>query len=718
MKYTKLILTTVFILTTGQIICAQNANKPLAKPTPPISTTEKTPDINETISKTLAQIAGNAPIPREKREQSYAKLLEGQRNLWKMRPPSTQSQALSYARLAKESLQKAVELNPTLAEGYTALAELALSTPPYDLESAILLANIAVKIEPENFGGHRILARLYTIKSRLNSGIMDDVFTQKAIVEWKEVARLDPRNAEAFAFLSEFYARTSKRAEQIDALNRWRAAAASLDSRFYSRIMGGQSDLTPETAVVKLGGALLATNQTREAVETLSRAVADNPENEEAVELLAKAIESADESSAATSVQALQQAVYTNPENATLAVILAQVQERAGKIDDAAKTLRESSAKIMAKDKVSAAILQVTLGDVYTNANRFDEAAAAYNTALTTRGIGETETIEDAERDFAIRVFDKMIDAYKKANRLTDAKAVIDRARIVLGKADLFADKRLVSFYLETGKRNEALQAVRALRASNANDYSLLRLEASILTEIGKVDEAVALVKTLIGKKTSPSENTGISENADGLSTFNAPTYDDFSNYLFISSLYSQSKRGKEAAEAANQAASVAKGAERKQIAQLTLATAQQMSGDFKSAETTLREILKQSPRNPIALNNLGYFLSERGEKLDEALEMIKKAVEIDPTNPSYLDSLGWVYFQLGNLAEAEKNLKDALRIDDSSATIHDHLGDVYQKQGKADLAKTTWQKALTLTSDADDIKRIKAKIDLKNSKE
>lgn len=717
MKYTKIVLIAVFILTAWQINYAQNANESLAKPTPPISTVEKTPDINDTISKNLAQIAGNAPISRDKREQSYAKLLEGQRNLWKMRPPSTQSQMLNYARLAKESLQKAVELNPTLAEGYTALAEVALSTPPYDLESAVLLANIAVKVEPENFGGHRILARLYTIKSRLNSGILDTDFTQKAITEWKEIVRLDPRNAEAFAFLSEFYGHTKKRAEQIDALNRWLASAASLDSRFYSRVMGGQSDLTPETAIVKLGGVLLATNQIREAVETLSRAVADNPENEEAVELLAKAIESADESSAAASVQALQQAVYTNPENATLAVILAQVQERAGKIDDAAKTLRESSAKIAAKDKISSSILQVTLGDVYTNANRFDEAASAYNNALMIRGIGEAKTIEDAERDFAIRVFDKMIDAYKKANRLTDAKAVIDRARIVLGKADLFADKRLVSFYIETGKKNEALQAVRALRARNANDYSLLRLEASILTETGKVDEAVALVKTLIGKKTQTSENTGTGDSDNSLSIISSPTYDDFSNYLFISGLYSQSKRGKEAVEAANQAASVAQGAERKQIAQLTLATAQQMSGDFKSAETTLREILKQSSRNPIALNNLGYFLSERGEKLDEALEMIKKAVEIDPTNPSYLDSLGWVYFQLGNFAEAEKNLKDALRIDDSSATIHEHLGDVYQKQGKTDLAKTTWQKALTLTSNADDTNRIKAKINNNNSK-
>jgi predicted Zn-dependent protease len=135
------------------------------------------------------------------------------------------------------------------------------------------------------------------------------------------------------------------------------------------------------------------------------------------------------------------------------------------------------------------------------------------------------------------------------------------------------------------------------------------------------------------------------------------------------------------------------------------------MSGDFKSAETTLRDILKQSPGNPIALNNLGYFLLERDEKITEAYNLIKQAVRIDPTNPSYLDSLGWAYFKMGNLTEAEKYLKQAAKYDSSSATIQEHLGDVYQKQGKSALAKTAWQKALTLASDAEEINRIKLKL-------
>ncbi len=702
MKNMKSILIVFTILNGWNLSFAQiTSQPPPPRPAPP-PVAAPTSAIVELIAKNAAQITDKTPVSRERREEAYGKLLEGQRYIWSLRNQRSQAAQANVVRLAKQSLQKAIELDPRLAEAYTALAEMS------NTEEAILLANVAVRIEPESFGGHRILARLYTIKSNLNSGVLDPNFIQKAISEWQEVGRLDPRNAEAFAFLSELYARTKKPAERLDALRKWQASVAPLDAYFYRRVIGERADLSPEGATIKYGEALLESGAMREAIEVISRAVADNPENVEAIELLRKAVESADGASAATAVQALRQAVYANPENITLIEILAQVQTRTGKIDDAAKVLREASAKLLSKDAVAAAVLQISLGDIYAGANRLDEAVAAYQNALTTRGIGETVTEEN--RDFAIRVFDRMIEAYKKANRPTDAKAVIDRARVVLGKADLFADKKLISFYLETGKKTEALQAVRALRIRQADDYALLRLEAEILTDTGRVDEAVELIKAALKKPTTGGQGSGTGS-INGMPTIPAPMNDEFSNYLFISNLYSKAKRGKEAVEAANRAYTLTQIPDRKEIAKLTLATVQQSAGDFRGAEETLREILKQSPRNPIALNNLGYFLTERDEKFDEALKLIEQALEIDPLNPSYLDSLGWVYFKLGKLSEAEKYLKEALEVDDTSSTIHEHLGDVYQKQGKTELAKTAWRKALSLTSDADETNRIKAKL-------
>lgn len=719
MKSIKYVLAAFFIFVYLQIGYAQNSTElsPPPRPAQPIPITSPTPKISETISKNLGQITDKTAVSRERREQAYAKLLEGQRYIWSVNHSRSQANAVSGVRLAKQSLQKAIELDPTLAEAYTALAELIVSASPDELEEAVLLANIAVKIDADNFGGHRLLARLYTIKSRLNSESLEPNFTQKAIAEWKEVGRLDPRSAEAFAFLSEFYARTKKPAERLDALRKWLSSATPLDPRFYSIVLGGQASLSPESATVKYGQALLEIGERREAIEVLSRAVADNSDNEEAIELLRRAVESADGTSAAAAIQSLQQAVFANPENIMLVEILAQIQAQNGKIDDAAKVLREAAAKLNGKNKISAAALQVTLGDIYSEANRFDESIAAYQNALTTRGIGETAVVLDEERDFAIRVFDKMIDAYKKANRPNDAKAVIDRARTVLGKADSFADKKLISFYLEIGKKPEALQTLRSLRARKTDDYSLLRLEATMLTDDGKVDEGVALVKTLIGKKPSADSLSTANNANDEMLNISSLMFDDFSNYLFIADLYSRAKRGREAVAAVNQALAAARSSDRREIAKLTLATVQHSAGDFRGAEATLRGILSETPRNPIALNNLGYFLAERGEKLDEALKLIEQALVIDPNNPSYLDSLGWTYFKLEKLPEAEKYLKNALRFDNSSATIHEHLGDVYQKQGKPELAKNAWQKAFNLASETNEKNRLKAKLDIKTSK-
>jgi len=412
-------------------------------------------------------------------------------------------------------------------------------------------------------------------------------------------------------------------------------------------------------------------------------------------QLLREAVESADANTASLAVQALKQAVYANPDNVSLIRLLADVQARTGKIDDSAKVLSDSIAKLAETNKNAAASLQVSLGDIYADSERFDDAVKNYRTALKLRGITNEQPVTDDDRDFAIAVYDKMIRTYKNAGRTAEATSLIEEARRLFGKSDLFADRQLIDFYRETGKNDEALKVIKAMRVKNPAEYSLMRLEASLLTEMGKVDEGVAIIQPLIGKTASVP------------SIMN----DDFINYLFISSLYSQGKRGKLAVDTANRAYELAQDVERKQLARLTLATAQQRSGNFAAAETTLRELLKQNSRNPIALNNLGYFLIEQNLKLDEALNLIQQAVQIDPTNPSYLDSLGWANFKLGKYAEAEKNLKNAAKYDLSSATIQEHLGDVYQKLNKIDLAKKAWQKALNLTSDTEEVARLKTKL-------
>ncbi len=649
--------------------------------------------LSETLALNLQK--QTVTVSRERREQAYAKMLEAQRYIWSSKRQRSQAALQLNVMAAKAAIKEALEFDADLPEAYATLGELFLRFPPQDLDEASAFSKLAVKLDKDNFGAHRILAILYTIESGLKEKNLNKTAANNAVTQWKELTRLDPQNAEAWAFLSILYEDLNKNDERIEALKNWLSSTTPLDSGFYRSVMGREEDLSPQAATPKLGAALLETGSISEAVEILSRAISEDPTNTETVRLLSEAIEQADERTAMNAIDALQQAVFANPDNTALVALLAQVQIRTGKTEDGIKTLREIISKVGEKDKNAAANLQIALGDIYVQSGKYDEAVAVYQNALRLRGIESNQLITDDERDFAYLVYDKITNTYKTAGRIKEARIFLENSRSIFGKSDVFIDRQLFELLRETGQREEALKILRAARSRFPADYSLLRLEASVLTELGRVDEAVKLIQPLIGSATStPSLMT-----------------DDFINYIFISGLYTQAKRGADAIKSANLAYGAANGEERKQIAKLTLASAQQVSGDFAASEKTLRDILKQTPNNPIALNNLGYFLVERGERFDEALELIKQAVAIDENNPSYLDSLGWAYFKLGKYDEAEKHLKKAAILDASSPTIQEHLGDVYAKQKKLDLAKTTWKKALNLSSDAEEVSRLENKI-------
>ena len=649
--------------------------------------------------------------PRIRREQAYTKMLEGQRFVWNTYRLQTQAGKANSMKLAKVAFQKAVELDPSLSEGYTALAELAVGMTPVDIEESIRLATTATSVEPQNFGGHRMLARLYTVKSRINNGPLEAAFASKAIAEWNQVTRLDARNAEGWAFLSAFNDKKNDTEAQLETLRKWIGSASPLDVQFYSRIMGPEASLTPESATLKLGAALVKAGRKNEAVETLSTVIADDPENAEAIDLLSEAIDSTETGSAQVAIQALQQAVFANPSNVSLVDMLARLQNRTGHFDDGVKLIQETTERLAPTNSRAASTLLVSLGDLYIEKDRYSEAAEKFEKSLLIRGVGSDGPVADDSRDFVIHVFERLIHTYKLADRQRDVPAVIERARKVFGKDDLFADRQLISFYRSVGNKTEALAAVRSVRTRLPNDSGFARLEATLLTETGKVDAGVALIRAEMNRKAAVSP---VSQKPDpGSETFTVPLplFDEFSNHLFISNLYSKANRAKEAADAANDAFVKAIGAERRQIAKLTLATAQQMGGDFAGAESTLRELLKQTPGNPIALNNLGYFLVERDERIPEALNLIQQALKVDPKNSSYLDSLGWAYFKLGKLDDAEKFIKDAARLDADSSTIQEHLGDVYVQKQNRGLAKAAWEKALRLASEESDIERIKKKL-------
>lgn len=124
--------------------------------------------------------------------------------------------------------------------------------------------------------------------------------------------------------------------------------------------------------------------------------------------------------------------------------------------------------------------------------------------------------------------------------------------------------------------------------------------------------------------------------------------------------------------------------------------------GDQQKGEEILEEVYRENPTEPGINNDLGYLYADQGKNLEQAEKMIRIAIESDPDNAAYLDSMGWVLYKREKFEEALPYLKKASEEElGQDGTIYDHLGDVYQRLGKIDLAVEAWKKALEL-SDVD----------------
>lgn len=134
----------------------------------------------------------------------------------------------------------------------------------------------------------------------------------------------------------------------------------------------------------------------------------------------------------------------------------------------------------------------------------------------------------------------------------------------------------------------------------------------------------------------------------------------------------------------------------------------------WPEAEADFRAALELRPDQPQILNYLGYSLVERGEKLDEALSMIERAVAAQPQNGAIVDSLGWVLFQLGDYEEAVVHLENAAALEAVDPVINDHLGDAYWAVGRSIEARFQWNRALSFMDEDDDgADRIRRKLDV-----
>jgi tetratricopeptide (TPR) repeat protein len=138
-----------------------------------------------------------------------------------------------------------------------------------------------------------------------------------------------------------------------------------------------------------------------------------------------------------------------------------------------------------------------------------------------------------------------------------------------------------------------------------------------------------------------------------------------------------------------------------------------EQSKDWAPAEADFRRALELNPTQPQVLNYLGYGLVDRGEKLDEALDMIKKAVAADPEKGYIIDSLAWAYFKLGRYEDALAPMEKASLLEPVDPVVTDHLGDVYWMNDRKLEARFQWHRALSFEPTDRDKARILRKLEV-----
>src|SRR5208283_997521 len=194
---------------------------------------------------------------------------------------------------------------------------------------------------------------------------------------------------------------------------------------------------------------------------------------------------------------------------------------------------------------------------------------------------------------------------------------------------------------------------------------------------------------------------------------------DDREVYLTLAQMNTRLRRFADAEQALDKAEQLSTKEEEKEYIWFLRGSTYERAKRYTDAEEQFKKVLAGDPGHASALNYLGYMLADQNMQLDEALGYIKRAVDLDPANGAYLDSLGWAYFRLGKYDLAEENLLKASQKINTDPTVHDHLGDLYQKTGRLKLAAANWERALTewnrtIASEVDpgDVARVQKKLD------
>ncbi len=594
---------------------------------------------------------------------------------------SQEYQVSSHAEDANKAidfLKKAFTLDPNSQQIGDELAEIYYQSQR--IRDAVTEANSILAKDPDNLPARRLLARIYvrTLGDLSNTSGQKDTLAHAAD-QYREILRIDPTDSDAALWLARLYRLQNESAKAEEVLR-------ALLSR----------EPANENGVEQLTQLLLDEGKSQEAIDSLQNVlqraptpklwellgdaynqIHDLPKAEQAYrkaadaqpddlnhrkELAQTLLTEEKYSEALEQYQRLSQMDAEDPDNY---LRMAEIYRQRKQLDKAEQNV------LLAKQRAPNS-LEVTYyqAAIYEDQGRLDDSIRVLSDAVTAVKT-ESEFTPSRRRTLAI-LYQQLGQLYRETSNYMAAVNTFEEMLRLGAEEDRRARVMIMDTYRDAREMPKALDAAHKAAVAYPKDRAILTAQALLLGENAQADQAVAQFRALL----------------DGTSS-------DFEIQLDIAQVYEEGKRWSEAEQAIHAAEKLQTDSAGREMTGFLLGAIFERQKKFDLAEAQFRKVLDANPRNASTLNYYGYMLADRGIRLDEAADLIKRALADDPNNAAYQDSLGWAYYKQNKLDDAEELLRQAITREGHDPTILSHLGDVYAKMGKDNLAEAQWQKSV-----------------------
>jgi len=582
------------------------------------------------------------------------------------------NKAIDYYRQAIKADPSASYIAEELSEFYVQAGQ---------LERAMQEANDLLKANPDNNNARKILARIYTRQiGDPDQGRIDQTMLKNAIDQYEKITQSDPKDGESLSMLARLY-RVSKNDVAAE--------------KAYRQVL--QQDPNDDEALNGLAMIYVDRGDVPNAITMLQQAVEKSPDQRN-IQMLGEFYEQIKEFGKAADT--FKQALALTNDTQQLRVRIGLDLLQANRLDEALTAFRE-----LATDQPKNVLLQIQLAEILERKHDWAGAAAV---------LAKAHTVETKDNALQIRFAEEEL---LRAQGKTQQAIAAMQALLNDTKKDRYTDQekkdRIRNLYIMAAMYEDANKPADAVTA-----YRLIpEIDANLAPSAeGKVIEAYKNAKDFKSARTAadaalkkyPTERPLIFEHAlllgdlslvdQGVSELKAipNSSKDRDILITMAQVQDKGKRFEDERKTLDAAEILAESPQDKQTIEFMRGAMYEREKNYDAAEKAFRSVLATDPQNAGAMNYLGYMYADRNIRLEEAQQLISKALDIEPDNGAYEDSLGWVYYRLNKLDQAADELRMAVDKVGKDPTVHDHLGDVYLKQGKIREAIQQWESSVS----------------------